>query len=104
MNNKWINVPKKMNLEIGQIYNIILGKKDKIIKRMVLVNQDKNADLFFLDQMNVIFNKSWMYETGTKISIEKILELIPDNTYINQYKEEYNKRLKQKELIRKEFK
>ena len=71
---------------------------------MVLVNQDKNADLFFLDQMNVIFNKSWMYETGTKISIEKILELIPDNTYINQYKEEYNKRLKQKELIRKEFK
>ena len=93
-----------MNLEIGQIYNIILGKKDKIIKRMVLVNQDKNADLFFLDQMNVIFNKSWMYETGTKISIEKILELIPDNTYINQYKEEYNKRLKQKELIRKEFK
>ena len=93
-----------MNLEIGQLYNIILGKKDKIIKRMVLVNQDKNADLFFLDQMNVIFNKSWMYETGTKISIEKILELIPDNTYINQYKEEYNKRLKQKELIRKEFK
>ena len=93
-----------MNLEIGQIYNIILGKKDKIIKRMVLVNQDKNADLFFLDQMNVIFNKSWMYETGTKISIEKILELIQDSTYINQYKEEYNKRLKQKELIRKEFK
>ena len=93
-----------MNLEIGQVYNIILGKKDKIIKRMVLVNQDKNADLFFLDQMNVIFNKSWMYETGTKISIEKILELIQDSTYINQYKEEYNKRLKQKELIRKEFK
>ena len=93
-----------MDLEIGQIYNIILGKKDKIIKRMILINQDKNADLFFLDEMNVIFNKSWMYETGTKISIEKILELIPDNTYINQYKEEYNKRLKQRELIRKEFK
>ena len=54
--------------------------------------------------MNVIFNKSWMYETGTKISIEKILELIPDNTYINQYDEEYNKRLKERELIRKEFK
>ena len=71
---------------------------------MILINQDKNADLFFLDEMNVIFNKSWMYETGTKISIEKILELIPDNTYINQYKEEYNKRLKQRELIRKEFK
>jgi hypothetical protein len=93
-----------MDLEIGQVYNIILGKKDKIIKRMVLINQDKNADLFFLDEMNVIFNKSWMYETGTKISIEKILELIPGNTYINQYKEEYNKREKQKELIRKEFK
>ena len=93
-----------MNLEIGQVYNIILGKKDKIIKRMVLINQDKNADLFFLDEKNVIFNNKWMYETGTKISIEKILELIPYNTYINQYKEEYNKRLKQKELIRKEFK
>ena len=75
-----------MDLEIGQVYNIILGKKDKIIKRMILINQDKNTDLFFLDEMNVIFNKSWMYETGTKISIEKILELIPDNTYINQYK------------------
>ena len=93
-----------MDLEIGQVYNIILGKKDKIIKRMILINQDKNADLFFLDEMNVIFNKSWMYETGTKISIEKILELIPDNTYINQYKEEYNKRLKQRERIIKEFK
>ena len=93
-----------MDLEIGQVYNIILGKKDKIIKRMILINQDKNADLFFLDEMNVIFNKSWMYETGTKISIEKILELIPDNTYINQYKEEYNKRLKQREHIIKEFK
>ena len=93
-----------MDLEIGQVYNIILGKKDKIIKRMILINQDKNADLFFLDEMNVIFNKSWMYETGTKISIEKILELIPDNTYINQYKEEYNKRLKPRERIIKEFK
>ena len=93
-----------MNLEIGQLYNIILGKKDKIIKRMVLVNQDENADLFFLDQMNVIFNKSWMYETGTKISMEKIIELIPDSTYINQYKEEYNRREQLKELIRKEFK
>ena len=81
-----------MNLEIGQLYNIILGKQDKIIKRMVLVNQDKNSDLFFLDQKNVIFNKSWMYETGTKISMEKIIELIPDSTYINQYKEEYNRR------------
>lgn len=93
-----------MNLEIGQLYNIILGKKDKIIKRMVLVNQDKNSDLFFLDQENVIFNKSWMYETGTKISMEKIIELIPDSTYINQYKEEYNRREQLKELIRKEFK
>ena len=93
-----------MNLEIGQLYNIILGKKDKIIKRMVLVNQDKNSDLFFLDQKNVIFNKSWMYETGTKISMEKIIELIPDSTYINQYKEEYNRREQLKELIRKEFK
>lgn len=93
-----------MNLEIGQLYNIILGKQDKIIKRMVLVNQDKNSDLFFLDQKNVIFNKSWMYETGTKISMEKIIELIPDSTYINQYKEEYNRREQQKELIRKEFK
>lgn len=81
-----------MNLEIGQLYNIILGKQDKIIKRMVLVKQDKNSDLFFLDQKNVIFNKSWMYETGTKISMEKIIELIPDSTYINQYKEEYNRR------------
>ena len=81
-----------MNLEIGQLYNIILGKQDKIIKRMVLVKQDKNSDLFFLDQTNVIFNKSWMYETGTKISMEKIIELIPDSTYINQYKEEYNRR------------
>lgn len=93
-----------MNLEIGQLYNIILGKQDKIIKRMVLVNQDKNSDLFFLDQKNVIFNKSWMYETGTKISMEKIIELIPDSTYINQYKEEYNRREQLKELIRKEFK
>lgn len=93
-----------MNLEIGQLYNIILGKKDKIIKRMVLVNQDKNSDLFFLDQKNVIFNKSWMYETGTKISMEKIIELIPDSTYINQYKEEYNRREQLKELIGKEFK
>ena len=79
-------------------------EQDKIIKRMVLVNQDKNSDLFFLDQKNVIFNKSWMYETGTKISMEKIIELIPDSTYINQYKEEYNRREQLKELIRKEFK
>ncbi len=86
--------------EIGQVYNIIIGKnKIKIIKKMILVRQDNNGDYFFLD-----YNKGstkFMYETGTKINPEKILNKYSDE-FVKKYLDE--KKKKNIRMIIKEIK
>lgn len=84
--------------EIGQVYNILIGKKtsSKILKKMILVKQDKNKDYFFLDYKS--YNKSFMYHSGTKISFEKIF-----NKYSDEFVQEYLDEKERKEKQRKVF-
>lgn len=84
--------------EIGQVYNILIGKKNssKILKKMILVKQDKNKDYFFLDYKS--YNKSFMYHSGTKISFEKIF-----NKYSDEFVQEYLDEKERKEKQRKVF-
>lgn len=84
--------------EIGQVYNILIGKKtsSKILKKMILVKQDKNKDYFFLDYKS--YNKNFMYHSGTKISFEKIF-----NKYSDEFVQEYLDEKERKEKQRKVF-
>ena len=84
------------NAQIGQVYNIMVGKKNssKHLRRMILVRQDNNADYYFLDYKS--YNSKFMYRGGTKISLEKIFDLYSDE-FVQEYLDEKEKREKQRE-------
>ncbi len=84
------------NAQIGQVYNIMVGKKNssKHLRRMILVRQDNNGDYYFLDYKS--YNSKFMYHCGTKISFEKIFNLYSDE-FVQEYLDEKDKREKQRE-------